>query len=185
MQLFGSLTSPYVRHCRIALNQGERPWTMEIADYAFSGANSPTKKVPFLKDGALLLSDSTAILAEVRQQQGRDFLASTRDWEIYCTASTALDTAINIYLLEQNGVVAEHVPYLARQADRLSSCLDYLESLDVGFDASPTDAQIRLACFLGWGQFRRRFEFSNHISLTSVCNKANQWSAFTETAPPT
>lgn len=184
MQLFGSLTSPFVRHCRIALAEGPGKWEMVIADYDYSAAHSPSKKVPFFRDDETFLSDSSAILAEIRRRQQRPFLESARDWEIYTTATTCLDAAINIFLFERHGVKVHDVAYLGRQADRVASTLDYLVRLGVGFSEQPSDAQLRVACLLDWARFRQRFDVSDWPQLAQILHDANQYDRFKNTAPP-
>ena len=53
MKLFGSFTSPYVRHCRIALMQSGLDWEMaELDIHTSNDPGTPTLRVPFLEDGA-------------------------------------------------------------------------------------------------------------------------------------
>ncbi|MCB1044619.1 MAG: glutathione S-transferase [Acidobacteria bacterium] len=184
MELFGSLTSPFVRHCRIALMQGSIPWTFVPTDYAASAAKSPTKKVPFLSDGDKTFTDSSSILAYVRAKQGLTFLADAEDWERYASANTVLDAAINLFLLEKDGLGTE-VPYLARQSSRVQSGLQYLNERAGSFANDRDDAAIRIACLLDWGRFRNRFGLNNYPHLQGFLIEANTWDLFRETAPPT
>ena len=62
MKLYGSYTSPYVRHCRIVIEQLGLACDFVEADYTLSAKKSPSMKVPFLQDGDLQLTDSTSIL---------------------------------------------------------------------------------------------------------------------------
>ena len=74
MKLYGSLTSPYVRHARIAIAQSGFQCEFEEADYARSAELSPTARVPFFEDGDLMLTDSSSILKYVREKAGTGFL---------------------------------------------------------------------------------------------------------------
>ena len=78
MKLYGSVTSPYVRHVRVALAQSGFDYTFVEADYAMSAERSPTAKVPFFEDGDLTLTDSTSILKHVREKSGMEFLEDSR-----------------------------------------------------------------------------------------------------------
>ena len=60
MQLYGSYTSPFVRHCRIALAQAGISFDLVETDGAQSARLSPTSKVPFLKGDGISLTDSTS-----------------------------------------------------------------------------------------------------------------------------
>ena len=48
MELFGSYTSPFVRHCRIALLETKTKFSFTETDFETSAKLSPAKKVPFL-----------------------------------------------------------------------------------------------------------------------------------------
>ena len=62
MELFGSFTSPYVRHCRVVLAHTGLDCEFVETDYDQSAARSPTRRVPFLRDGDRMLTDSASIL---------------------------------------------------------------------------------------------------------------------------
>ena len=47
MKLFGSYTSPFVRHCRIVLAQHQQSYEFIPTDYAQSAQQTPTKRVPY------------------------------------------------------------------------------------------------------------------------------------------
>lgn len=47
MELYGSYTSPFVRHCRIALLQTQQDCQFIETDAQQSATLSPTKKVPY------------------------------------------------------------------------------------------------------------------------------------------
>lgn len=57
MKLFGSYTSPFVRHCRIVLALNEQKFELVPTDYAQSAQNSPAKRVPYFTHNGLKLHD--------------------------------------------------------------------------------------------------------------------------------
>lgn len=75
MQLFGSYTSPFVRHCRIALIETGLDCEFVETDYAESARRSPTKKVPYLQDKDVMLFDSCSILKYLREKAGGTFFS--------------------------------------------------------------------------------------------------------------
>ena len=115
-QLFGSYTSPYVRHCRIAFLQEEIPFEFVETSFQESADNSPTKRVPYLRDGNRFLTDSTAILCHIRNTGGKALFRDADEANRYFTADTALDTGINIFLLEKDGLTESS--YITRQKQR-------------------------------------------------------------------
>ena len=98
MKLYGVRTSPYVRHARVALTQSNLEWELEQVTLD-TISRSPTLRVPFLIDGDLTLSDSSVIVRYVREQSGQAFLATVADHELFALATSVLDTAVNVYLM--------------------------------------------------------------------------------------
>jgi glutathione S-transferase len=187
MILYGSYTSPYARHCRIALLESSLEWQFEDTDYAASSVGSPSQRVPFLKDGEISLTDSTSILMHVRSLDQKPFIENVFQMELYTMANTAMDAAINLFLLERDGVTPETAPYLARQSDRIESLLRTLEqSALLSVEALPSgysDDVVRLACFLDWAQFRNRIDLTGHIRLLEFLASMKGWDTFNATAP--
>jgi len=182
MHLFGSYTSPYVRHCRIALRQEGFPFEFTPSDRARSAAESPTMRVPYLRDGDLLITDSTAILWHIRNKAGKRMFAETRDVERYTLANTALDTCINLFLLELDGVT--ETPYLSRQRARTEKTFGALDASVSGWRGAWDDSFLRLGCLLAWVGFRKRYDITPHHGLTRFLKTCEAWSLFAETAPP-
>ena len=98
MKLYGVRTSPYVRHARVALAQSKLDWEFEQVTLETIG-QSPTLRVPFLTDGNLILSDSSVIVRYVREQSSQPYLATIADHELFALATSVLDTAVNVYLM--------------------------------------------------------------------------------------
>ena len=92
-------------------------------DQASSAIHSPTQRVPFLQDKDTFLTDSSAILFYIRQQAGQDYLASPAELDTFCMVNTALDSTVNLFFLEKDGVDIHAVAYTQRQAARIASSI--------------------------------------------------------------
>lgn len=184
LTLFGSFTSPFVRHCRIALLESGLPFEFQETNYDQSYAQSPTKRVPYLRDDDLSFYDSSAILHHLRQKSGRPFLSTPAETELYATANTLLDTGVNIFLLEREGIDERQAPYIQRQKDRVFTCLKALDAVDLSFEDNPSDPIWRIVCALAWAEYRKRFSFSEFGNLSLLMDRVAPISVFKQTAPP-
>lgn len=187
IQLYGSYTSPFVRHCRIALAQAGLSYAFVETDYQQSAQGSPTQRVPYLETNEIKLTDSTSILKFIRTQQGADFLESLAECELYATANTLLDTTINLFLLEKDDCTPQNTPYLSRQFDRIMTTLTNLEQLDWPDDSNTlvaNDGILRLCCYLDWVLFRNRLDLTPFPHLLALLQTAEQNETFQATAPP-
>ena len=184
MKLYGSYTSPFVRHCRIVLLETNFSCEFIETDQASSAAKSPTKRVPFLEDGELFLTDSTAILKHLREKVGQSFLASTTELNQFCIINTALDSTVNLFFLERDGVDLQAYEYTRRQAARIESSIAELNALDLPAAAPYNDVHLRLACYLSWGLFRKRINLEAYKNLHLFLAAINCYKPFTDTAPP-
>ncbi|AKS41398.1 glutathione S-transferase family protein [Wenzhouxiangella marina] len=187
MRLYGSTTSPYVRHCRIVLAQTELEHEFVETDYTESALRSPTARVPFLDDGELRLHDSASILRHLRERAGQVFMPDIQDYETFLLANTGLDASVNLFLLEKEGLTPAKVPYLARQAARVESVLAELDArcaqgLDT-LEAPFSDGQLRVGCYLSWAAFRERFAIDGKRNLEALMVKLDADPVFAGTHP--
>jgi glutathione S-transferase len=185
VKLYGSFTSPFVRHCRYVLESLEIPFEFIETDYDQSAEGSPLKKVPFMTAGSIKLTDSSSILKYAREKSGAPFLPDLMDFDRYAMINTVMDAAVNIFLLERCGITAEHAPYLARQSSRVSAGLLALNECIDPEQALLKDCHIRCACFVDWAIYRERLEFSAYPNLEALSQKSNADNLFARTAPPT
>ena len=109
MKLYGSYTSPFVRHCRIALLETGLACEFIETDQAGSAAKSPTKRVPFLEDGDVFLTDSSSILKHIREKAGTAFLSSASELDLFAMVNTALDATVNLFFLERDHLPPKHL----------------------------------------------------------------------------
>lgn len=185
MQLYGSYTSPYVRHCRIVLMQLGLPFEFVETNNDQSAAGSATKRVPYLRDDDRLLTDSSSILQHVRRKGRQDFLLDIAEAERFHLANTALSSTVNIFQLEKDNILPAQSAYLQREAARVKSILELLdkEKLETG-GATTSDSVLRLACFLGWALFRKRIDITPYKGLVAFYERVEEIPHFKETAPP-
>jgi glutathione S-transferase len=183
MKLYGSYTSPYVRHCRIALMEEGLDCEFIETDQTQSAELSPTKKVPFLQDGDLVLSDSSAILKYIREKGGKQYLADVKDFDLFCFASTLVDSGANVFYLEKFGLKPQDNAYVERQNARIQQGLEILNERSYPDTIAGDDALIRIASLAAWGLFRHRFSLDGLDNLKALLETANQYQPFADTVP--
>ncbi len=184
MKLYGSYTSPFVRHCRVAVLQAGFDFEFIEADYAASAAQSPTSKVPYLAADDMLLTDSSTIIKYVREKAGHSFLAELDDYENFTLVNTAMDSVINLFLLENDGIGPAQVKYLSRQNNRVASILATLDERFAQEQSISRDGALRCACFIDWALFRRRIDIDAYGHLQGLLAAARAVEVFADTAPP-
>lgn len=184
MKLFGSYTSPFVRHCRVALAQSGFDFEFVEVDYDTSEAESPTSKVPYFSDGGVVLTDSSSIIKYVREKAGQSFLAEQQDYELFAISSTLLDASINVFLLHNDGFSEQQIPYVGRQKRRIESGLKEINSRFDPAAGISNDSSLRCVCFLDWALFRERFTLDGLDNLQALLASANEHDVFSSTAPP-
>ncbi len=184
MKLFGSYTSPFVRHVRIVLLETQQQVEFIETDQAGSSARSPTQRVPFLQDGETFLTDSTSIIKYLREKVGQTYCQSAQELDQLCLVNTALDATVNLFFLKRDGVDITQVPYLQRQAARIQSTLAELDQATLPASAPYNDAQLRLACFIGWAKFRKQVDFAPFKHLENFYAGVSHYEHFAATQPP-
>ncbi len=192
MKLYGSYTSPFVRHVRIALLETQQAFEFIETDQAGSSAQSPTQRVPFLQDGDVFLTDSASIIKYLREKAGQSYCHSAQELDQLCLVNTALDATVNVFFIKRDGVDVTAVPYLQRQTARVQSTLGELNRSDItrvntaaANSSRPySDAQLRLACFMGWAKFRNQIDFSAFESLENFYRQISHYAPFAATQPP-
>ena len=184
MELFGSYTSPYVRHCRIVMMQLGQTFTLVETNNDMSATGSPTKRVPFLRDGDRFLTDSSSILFYLRKKAGQPFLADLEEVERYHLANTGLEATVNVFQLEKDNITPAQSPYLQRQTARVESILETLNAEKLEIASPASDSVLRIASYLGWALFRKRIDLGPYPNLASFFERAQRIPHFPETAPP-
>lgn len=183
MKLYGSFTSPFVRHCRIALLQSGAEFEFIETNYEQSATGSVAMRVPYLEHNGLTLNDSMSILRYVRERHDQIFCRNLAEYDLLLLINTALDSTINLFLLENSGIDIASNNYTQRQTARIQQCLEHLEQrASDGLEWN--DAGIRLACFIDWAQFRQRISFERFPALQGWLEGASQSQEFQLTSPP-
>jgi glutathione S-transferase len=184
MKLYGSYTSPFVRHVRIVLLETAQPFEFIETDQTGSTAKSPTQRVPFLEDGEVFLTDSASITKYLREKAGQDYCQTAQELDDLCLINTLMDATVNLFFIKRDGVDITGVPYLQRQAARIQSTLAELNQSTLPTTSPYNDAQLRLACFIGWAKLRKQIDFSVFENLEKFYADAFNYHHFTVTQPP-
>lgn len=184
MKLYGSYTSPFVRHVRIVFLETGLEYEFIETDQAGSAAKSPTQRVPFLQDGEVFLTDSTSIVKYLRERVGQTYCKTAQELDQLCLINTVMDATVNLFFIKRDGVDISGIPYLQRQAARIQTTLKELNDLTLSDSAPYTDAQIRLACFISWAKLREQIDFAKYPALEKFYSNASQHPYFQATQPP-
>lgn len=184
MKLYGSYTSPFVRHCRIALLENNIAYEFVETDQASSAVKSPTKRVPFLADGNVFLTDSSSILKYIREKSGQSFLTALAEMDQFCTINTALDSTVNLFFLQRDGVNIQAYEYLKRQSARIDSSLAELNQLELPMSTPYNDVHLRLACYLAWALMRKCISLDPYTNLQKFLDNMDNYPPFAQTKPP-
>jgi glutathione S-transferase len=190
MILYGHDTSPYVRRVRVLLAELGAPFERDSRSWSVPDAEvlriNPMLRVPALIDGGQALLDSKLIAAYLYERypastpgpSGQLPLQATLfhpehaydDQNALLCIDAAADSAINVFLLELDGIPAEQSPYLLRQQQRLRSCLTWLDEKLKGRDTlhpgSFSFVDIAVTCALDWMRFRKRYPVEDHANLS-------------------
>ncbi len=190
MKLFGHDTSPYVRRARVLLLEKGIPFERDPAGWVspsdeFARLN-PLMRVPALLDHGQAVLDSGLIAAYLYERfpgpppappAGHPPLQATLwsadhrydDENVLLAVEGALDSAINVFLMEQDGILPAASAYLRRQTQRIARCLAFVDGLLADRTTlregvlSFTD--ITLCAALDWLIFRKRYDVAQHGNL--------------------
>lgn len=196
IELFGTVTSPYVRRVRIVLD--ELGLTHELVNTADAPGQirlrqvNPVWKVPTLKIDDRVLLDSAVILRYLLHRFGTGELrpCAPTDWEQVeqlTVIDGALDALINVFYLGKEGVTPDRAPYLQKQRDRASSALSWLEERVKGPWLSEQEQlglpEIGLVTALGWMNFREAYPVERHPKLVAFMQEHAARPSIASTAP--
>lgn len=183
MKLYGSYTSPFVRHCRILLHESNLAWEFVETDGSASATQTPTKKVPFFKDGDLALTDSSSIVKYLREKNGQPFCLTALEYDHFCMVNTMLEASINLFMLAKDGITPDQSKYLQRHTARIQTTLAELNQRTWREDGPYNDVELRLLCYLDWVLLRKLFTFDEYENLTHLLISARHYLPFVKTAP--
>ncbi|KPU83016.1 glutathione S-transferase [Psychromonas sp. PRT-SC03] len=185
MKIYGSFTSPFVRHCRIVLLETALPCEFIETDITQVEKISPTKKVPLLIDGDLMLTDSSSILKYLREKSGAVFMPDIYDFELFNLSNTIMDACVNLFVMQlMDNITPQQSKYLTRQQSRVLSGLEALNEYDFERRVGLSDGKLRLACFLDWGVYRDVINLKKLNNLSRFLDLVREDTNFIKTCPP-
>lgn len=198
MDLYGSLTSPYVRRVRYVLQDLGLPFTL-VDVFTDEGqarlrAKNPLWKVPTLDTGAVVLWDSDVILDELIAEHGLGTLRPETDGSrvsealLRATVDELLGTLIKLFYLRKDGVDTAQVPYLAKDEARARSTLAWIEGqLHGAFCTDVEDfgrSELALYSALDWIDFRNVASLDETPGLRAFLHAHRDRPLLAATAPP-
>lgn len=208
MKLFGHDTSPYVRRVRIVFaelgipfERDEHGWVDPVAEFLEA---SPIRRVPMLDRGpgraTRYVYDSRVIVALLYEQ--KETLAAgpppfqptlwrpeldLLDENVVSTADAALDSLINVFLLEKDGITPARSSYLERQVERAHSCLAWLDARFAGKTTLTPGvlafADVAVVVAFEWIAFRSRLDLSQWANLRALALAHRERTSFATTRP--
>ena len=190
MQLFGSVTSPYVRRIRIwAL---ENNCDLEFINLdIFSAQDRPTmvsknpaRKIPILVDGNLTLSDSNSILRYLLEKTAQPKLTWPQE-HLLTTINACNDSLVEMLLCQRSGFDTQSdALFFNLQNERIVETLHFLNDhlTDDEFKGCEY-LNISLYCLLNWICFRELTDISQHSALVAFYEQYGQRQAAINTSP--
>ncbi len=181
MKLYGTTTSPYVRRVRIVAAEIGVPFEF-FATGSAEGQKalrelSPIWKVPVAEIGEQVIFDSHVIIEYLLRNHGYGPLRSAggerwvREQNLVSAADAALDSAINVFYYDREGVDTAGAPYFTKQRDRVASILGWLERELRGPWLTDEPrlgvAEVVLLTTLDWMVFRNRYPVESHPGLAA------------------
>lgn len=198
LELFGSLTSPYVRRVRIVAHELglELDWvdTTTEAGQAKLREVTPLWKVPTLLLDGEPVFDSAIIVRTLLQQAGpgpfvvpdpSDFATQN----LITVIDGALDSLINtFYLVVQNGVSPDSAVYLKKQQERAAAALRWLDARVRGDQLGPQPGfglpELALLTAIDWMRLRNAYPIERHENLLRCAAPHASRPSVLTTAPP-
>ena len=185
MKLFGTTTSPFTRRVRVVALELGVPFEL-VSTATPEGerqlrALTPLWKVPTAvlqeASGERILWDSHALVAWLLARHGPGPFATPaghdpwHESNLVYAIDGALDSAINAFYLEREGISRERTPYLAKQLERVTCALGWVESQLQGESFSQPGrlglAELALVTTLDWMVFRGRYPVAERPRLSA------------------
>lgn len=165
MKLYGTTTSPFVRRVRVvAAELGvEHAWVNTAHDdgQAQLKAISPIWKVPVAEIDGRTIYDSRVIIDWLTTTRGWGPLRQPRDrWKdqnVMNAIDGALESAIQLFYLQREGLDPMKIPFGPRQVERIGAIFEWLADELPAHDPARGlgVAELSLLCTLDWMDFRK------------------------------
>ena len=195
VELFGTVTSPYVRRVRIVLKELGRAHrlvdTSQPEGQSLMRDLNPLWKVPTMRLDGRVLFDSAVIVRQLFKAFGHGNLAAhdPDDVEVsrvMTVTDGALDALINAFYLKKEGV-SEQTPYLQKQEGRARAALEWVEGEVRGPWLTRTHRfglpEIGLVTALEWMMFREAYPVDQHPRLVEFLKQHQARESVSSTAP--
>jgi len=198
MKLYGSLTSPYVRKCRVLIKEKALACEFVQADAGGPGspvpALNPLGKVPVLeRDDGSALFDSPVILEYLDSLKPPVLLAASGEerWQMLrwqALADGILDATVTRLLEKRRPAEQQATEGIRRQEEKVARALTFAEQHAGGaylMQDKFTAADLCLGVALEYVDFRYAHDWrAQHPKLARWLAGISVRASFTETVPP-
>lgn len=197
LTLYGTLTSPYVRRVRAVAHEldleVERVDTADDSGQASLRARNPLWRIPTVELEGGFIFDSRVICEYLVREHGRGRLAlpdprNVDDTNRLTVIDGVLDTLINVFYLERDGVEAVEGSYVAKHKARAEASMAWLEArAKAGWITSSHTfglAEINLVTALEWMRFRETYPVDQHPALMRCLEVHADRGSLYATRPP-
>ena len=188
MQLFGSITSPYVRRIRLFLADRDYQF-INIDIFSEQGRqafelHNPANKVPFLIDGEQTIIDSRVIYRYLTQKYQQPEPSWAQE-NLLSLIDAANDSFVSLLLLTRSGIdTAQDSLFFNLQHQRIDKVLTKLELAVNRGDFEQWDyPTICLYCLLDWVNFRQLFDMTIYPALAHFHKQYQSLGIVKETTP--
>ena len=192
MQLYGSLTSPYVRLCRVAADALGADLDLVVADPFAEGtrALNPLGRVPALRaDDGTLIADSGAVVRHLDETHGpalflREGLPRHQADAGMMLALGVLDLGVAFLLEERRPEPERSAHWQARRRAGIDAALPALGTWSERASGEPGAVALSLACALDWLSFRLPdVNWRGHAPLARLADRQLSTARFRATDP--
>ncbi|WCL47649.1 glutathione S-transferase family protein [Leptospira sp. GIMC2001] len=171
MKIYGSYTSPFVRRIRYLCLELNIPFelidTMIESGQTELRTKSPIWKVPCIEVDGIIIWDSHVIMEYLFEKNGAgNFRIPNQEekWMEYNRVNAidgGLESAINVFYLNRDGVKTDTSAYMQKQLGRLVSALEWIKPqlVDNYFTKNQKLGLSELALYtaLDWMRFRKMY----------------------------
>ena len=198
VKLYGTTTSPFVRRVRIVAAEVGEP--IELINTATDDGQaelkrvSPIWKVPVAEIAELatpVLFDSRSIVSWLTTNRGWGRLKRADDpWReanLVNAIDAALESAIQVFYLQRDGIPVEGNLFAKRQFQRIEAIFGWIgEQVGAGKSLSNDGFDIAtasLVCTLDWMDFRKTYATANHPELLPLREQWHERTSVAATRP--
>lgn len=175
-QLYGSLTSPFVRRLRMLMENIPHEFKeMDIfqgPDIELLKQINPINQVPVLKDNDITIWDSRQIFQYLNKKHNFQKM-DWKDENILTAIEGAMAAGISLILMKRSGInIDEPLMYVQRHKERTEAIFDYLTPL---LNEAPLNSwsfhAMSLYALLDWGTFRHMFTLEHRPEMKEFMAK--------------